>query len=280
MVVSKETRMRPLLALTASAILVCSAITIAQDAPLTSAEIVRQARRDALLIREGRFELAAPSVAKLEAATAANPNNAALWNALSSAYFMQATALSQPPDGNVLKALSVIERAGRAVENALRIDPNNAEALAARGGGLTIAALFQQKPDLVAEGIRDMNRAVELAPMLPTPRLVRAFFGINVAPALRPTAAVVDDLQYLIRISEGRRPSDVLHLLLGDLYAETGKVADARREYEASAARPASTQRDRANARLVALNAGTPVAGEATQLRGRLGTDCMMCHAR
>jgi tetratricopeptide (TPR) repeat protein len=241
-------------------------------------EVLRQARRYSYQAREGHYEVAPAAVALLEDATGKRPDSAALWTAMSTAYFLEATLAGQPGK-NPVDAFPAIAKASRAAERALAIEPDNPEALSSYGAALTIRALIERKPDLVSEGVAKMDRAVALAPAMTVPRLSRAFFGVNLPPPVRNADVVADDLTRLQRLAEGTRAGDMLHILLGDLYAETGRQHDARREYERAAA-AGSKVTDTARARLAALGQGGVPAAEIGALRGNLGTGCVMCHAR
>jgi hypothetical protein len=79
-------------------------------------------------------------------------------------------------------------------------------------------------------------------------------------------------------MSEGSRPGDVLHVLLGDLQAEGGRMDLARAEY-AAAARKGSAIADLGQARLASLTSGGPPPAEVTRLRNEIGRNCTLCHS-
>ena len=83
-------------------------------------------------------------------------------------------------------------------------------------------ASFQQQPQLAAKGVAEMNRAVELAPNSVRVRLVRAFNGLSLPDALRNNVAEAEDLDFLIKVAEGSRPGDYVHIMRRDLDFELG----------------------------------------------------------
>jgi hypothetical protein len=196
-------------------------------------------------------------------------------NALTFAYQQQAQAIGQS-GGDPREALRLGFRSFALSERALKIDPNNPDALAFHGGMLAAAA---QRPERVQQGIAEVFRAVELAPSAVQPRLIRAAIGLTQSADRRDTAALIDDLTFLSTAGTGSRSGDMEHILLADLYAEMGKADDARREYLAATRRPASAVKDLVQSRLAALEQGAVPAGEITTLRGRIG-ECLMCHAK
>src|SRR5215469_313977 len=118
------------------------------------------------------------------------------------------------------------------LERALKLNPDHAEALATHGGMQALIATLQQQPQMAAKGVADMNRAVELAPHSVRVRLMRAFNGLSLPDALRNSAAEAEDLDFLIKVAEGSRPGDYLHIMRGDFYFELGKLDLARNQYE------------------------------------------------
>ena len=250
----------------------------AQQTPSTaenSAAALQQARRYAVLVRAGQFDVARTAVTLLEEALKADPDNVALLNALTTAHQHQALAAGQP-GGDLQEARSAALRAFAASERALKIDPDNPEALAAHGGMLFVGS---PRPERVEAGIAEVFRAVALAPAAVQPRLYRKAIGLAQPVDRRDTPALVDDLTFLAKVGGGSRSGDIEHVLLGDVYAEIGKVDEARREYLAATKRPASAARDLVQSRLAALGQGVVPASEITTLRGDLG-NCLLCHAR
>lgn len=234
------------------------------------------ARTISFQFRTGRYELASKAVALLEEAVKAHPEDVRLWNALGTAYFQQVTADVNARNFANLPVL--IGRARAAHARALALDPDDPEALAGHGTALAVASPFTRSPEMASEGLAQMSRAVDLAPESNLVRLQRGFTSLGVgAPLLDPTL-VEADLKHLIGVSDGSQAGDVLHVLLGDVYAETGKPELARAEY-AAAARANSPTRAMAEGRLQALGGAGPAAAEIARLRNDLGGNCVMCHA-
>lgn len=267
--------LRPLTALCAGAL----AFTVA-GAALTQPPSADQALADARLasfkFREGQYGVVQQSIAGLEAALQAHPDDGRLWNALGVAYFEHITAdfstgAFKDIPGHLMKAQAAHERA-------LALNPDDAVALAGRGTALAIASGFTRKAEAGRQGVAELNRAARLEPDEVVVRLQRAFTNLGVPADLRDRAAAETDLRHLIRIAEGSRPGDVLHVLLGDLLAEGGQAEAARAEY-AIAAREGSAIRETGLARLAALAAGGPPPAEVARLRGDIARNCAMCHS-
>lgn len=250
-----------------------------QGAP-TSAEALQQVRRYSLQARASRLEMSPDAVASVvRTAIVADSENSELHRALGDVYLFQVRS-SAGASPNIPDLLAAMQRATAAYERAIQLDPANAVALSSHGLLLTIGAFLQQKPELAAQGIGELDRAVELGPRSLVPRLNRAFTGVNLPPQLRNTSAVTEDLKFLITVAEGSRAGDMVHLLLGDLYAETGKLDDARAQYAAATRRPATAAREAVATRLAALDKGTLPTAEIMTVRGSIVTDCVMCHAQ
>ena len=240
-----------------------------------SAVALQQARRYAFLVRAGQFDAAPTAVKLLEEALQTDPDNLALLNALTTAYQHLALAAGQP-GGDMQEARNAGLRAFAVSERALKIDPDNAEALAAHGGMLFVAS---PRPERIQAGIAEVFRAVALAPAAIQPRRYRKAIGLAQPADRRDTPALLDDLTFLAKVGGGSRSGDMEHVLLGDVYAEIGKADEARREYLAAAKRPASAVRDLVQSRLAALDQRAVPTSEITKLRGELG-NCLLCHGR
>lgn len=237
---------------------------------------LREARVLMLVARTGNAEAAAKGVAVLEQAVAASPDNAPLWAALGNAYITTAS-LAMGPGGNPANVMAGFRKAPEAYNKALKLDPNDVDALSGHGTMLTAAANFQKKPELADQGMVEMTRAIELAPTRTAPRLNRAFSGVNTPPAKRDVPTIVEDLTFLAKVAGQRQSGDYIRLLLGDLYYETGKPDLARAQYEA-AARPGAKAEAEARARLAALPGRTIPEAEIRKIRSATGTNCAMCH--
>lgn len=262
-------------ALAAGAALAIAGGAVTAETPPTADDVLLEARRVSMQLRTGRYDLSPRSVAALEAAVVAAPDDVRLWNALGTAYFQQVTASFQ--GGAVAEIPGLIRKATAAHARALELAPDDPEALSGHGTALAVASGFIARPDLGREGVAKINRAAQLAPNSTLVRLQRGFTNLGVSADIRDAQAAEADLKYLLAISDGNRAGDVLHVLLGDLYAEAGKADLARPQYLA-AARTASTTQAMAQARLAALAEGPPPTAEIARLRQGLGRDCAMCH--
>ena len=262
--------------------LVCLATSVAAwpetNTTSTTADILRQARTYLFQFRTGQYGVAPRSVAMLEEATKADPENADLWDAMGVAYLAQAagTMLSS---GKPAEAMSAVQKGPQALERALQLDPDHAGALATHGGMQAMMASLMRSPRMAAKGVDEMNRAVELAPNSVRVRLQRAFSGLSLPDAVRNHAAEAEDLDFLIRIAGAGRPGDYLHIMRGDLYFELGNLDLAKDQYEI-AAKSASPAAAEANARLTELTQGGVDVTDIRKLRSAAGANCTMCHSR
>ena len=76
--------------------------------------------------------------------------------------------------GRPADALPAMQKGPAALDRALQLNPNHAEAMATRGGVQAFMDMFQKGPAGAAEGIAKMNRAIELSPTSRRVRLQRA----------------------------------------------------------------------------------------------------------
>jgi hypothetical protein len=67
--------------------------------------------------------------------------------------------------------------------------------------------------------------------------------------------------------------------MLGDLFFESGKLDQARRQYEMAAA-PGATAKAETASRLSALERNQPSAADFASLRQKTGQDCVSCHGQ
>ncbi|WP_161811791.1 tetratricopeptide repeat protein [Steroidobacter agaridevorans] len=257
--------------------LVCLAVG-ARASPDREAEVLARARQLQLQFRQGNLQSVDPLVKDLETAVAQAPNNADLWEALGNAYMSQQGLLYQSQSGPDL-LIAVGERARDAYARALALDKKNALLLASHGmAGMSIASL-KQDPSALKSAIEEMNSAVREAPKSTPVRLTRGFTIIHLPIGLRDTAAVTADLKFVMDATTRRRPEDVLHVLLGDVYAETGQLENARREYK-QVTGASSFAAEQSRARLEDLKKGAAVSPAAiAQVRAGTGSRCVMCHA-
>jgi tetratricopeptide (TPR) repeat protein len=247
--------------------------------PSSPADILHQARAYQFQFRSGQYDVVPKYVAMLEEATKADPENADFWNGMGVAYLAQAAG-AMLSGGNPADAMIAVPKGIQALDRALKLNPDHAEALALHGGIQAAMASFQQAPpQLAAKGIAEMNRAVELAPNSLRVRLQRAFSGINLPDALRNNAAEAEDLDFILKVAGKGRPGDYLRIMRGDLYFELGKLDLARNQYEMTgkSASPAATL---ATARLTALAEGGVAVTDIKKLRNAAGTNCAMCHGK
>ena len=237
-------------------------------------DILARAHRSQLEYREGHSEVARPLVKMLEDATAQSKDNPRLWEALGHAYMsLQGSMYTSTPDIPALIANA--DHARDAYARSLALDGSSALVHASHGmSQFVVSKLKGDGPGMTA-GLDEMNAAVRQSPNSTVVRLTRGFTIIHLPPAMRDTNAVTDDLRFILGTAPNSRAEDVLHVLLGDVYAETGHLADARAEYEqvTGASSFAAEQ-----ARLRAKDG--PVSPELiTQVRMGTGTRCSMCHA-
>jgi tetratricopeptide (TPR) repeat protein len=238
-------------------------------------ETLERAHLMQLDIRQGNPTAAKPLVNMLEEAVAQSPNNANLWEALGNANMaLQGTMYTGPMDIPAL--IKVGDRAREAYARSLALNPN--KALVRAGHGMAQMVVSQLKGDGpgMAAGIEDMNAAIRQAPKSTAVRLTRGFTIIHLPPAMRDTPAVTEDLKFILDTAPGGRPEDVLHVLLGDVYAETGNFDAARAEYKQVTGASAFAA-EQAKAR---LKTGVATPAEITLVRMGTGTNCAMCHAR
>jgi len=248
--------------------------TAALAASTRDDEILASTHATQMLFRAGQIEVARPLVKTLEDATSKSPNNARLWEALGHAYMsLQGSMYVGPPDMPALIAAG--EHARDAYARSLALDGSSVVVRASHGmSQMVVSQLKGDGPGLVA-GVEEMNAVVRQYPKSTAARLTRGFTIIHLPPAMRDTPAVIEDLEYILDTAPGGRPEDVLHVLLGDVYAETGKLPAARAEYSQVTGASAFAAAQAA----LRLKEGT-VSPEAIALvRQGTGTNCAMCHA-
>jgi hypothetical protein len=256
---------------------VCLATAVAFAASGRENAVLARARHLQLEFRQGNLQAAEPLVKTLEAAVVQSSENADLWEALGHAYMSQQGVLSQSQsDPGAL--IAVGERARGAYARALTLDKQNALLLASHGMAGVWASILRQDSSGLTASIEEMNAAVGQAPNSTPVRLVRGFTTVSLPADVRDDAAVIEDLKFVMDTAPGGRPEDVLHVLLGDVYAEGGDLEAARREYGqvTGASRFAAEQ---ATARLNDLKRGAVSSASIAQVRAGLGYRCVMCHA-
>ena len=123
-----------------------------------------------------------------------------------------------------------------------------------------------------------MNTAVREEPRSSRVRLTRAFTIVHLPPAMRDTNALTEDLKSILDLAPGGRPEDVIHVLLGDVYAEVGDLESARAEY-AQVSGASAFAAEQAKLRFADLEKGAISPESIALVRQGTGTRCAMCHA-
>jgi len=256
-------------------ILPCILAVAAIGASTRDNDVLEHAYKMQLEYRQGNDAIAKPLVKLLEDAVAQSRDNAKLWEALGHANMsLQGSMYAGPMDMPAM--ISVGEHARDAYARSLALNGDNALVRASHGmSQMVVSQLKGDGPGLMA-GVEEMNAAVRQWPKSPSTRLTRGFTIIHLPPDMRDNQAVIEDLNFILDTAPGGRPEDVVHVLLGDVYAETGNLEAARAEYKqvtgasAFAAEQAKTR----------LKGGTVSPADITAVRMGTGTRCAMCHAR
>jgi len=239
-------------------------------------EILDRSRKMQHEYRQGKREVAQPLVKTLEDAVARSSNNAKLWEAMGHAYMsLQGTMYTEPLDVPALIANG--ERARAAYARSLAIDGNNTLAMASHGMSTMVVSQLKGDGPGVMAGVEEMNAAVRLAPKSLATRLTRAFTIVHLPPAMRDTKAVTEDFEFIMDTAPGGRAEDIIHVLLGDVYAETNNLKAARSEYEQVSGASAFAL-EQSKLRLADLEKGAISPASIGLVRGGTGT-CAMCHA-
>jgi tetratricopeptide (TPR) repeat protein len=257
--------------------LVHSMAAVAQVPSQAASEVLAQSKKYQYQFRNGDMTVIQPWVSTLEQATKAEPENADLWYWMGYVYLAQAAQALLA--GKPAEAMPAMQKGPAALRQALRINPNHAEALSQLGGIQTMLGPVLQLPAMAPRGVAQMNRAVELAPDSIRVRLMRAFAGANLPAELRNPEAEAEDLDYLIRVSEWGTAGDYIRIMRGDLEFETGKPELARALYRNVESTGSGASMD-ARARLIALDAGSISMTDIKALRAAAGAQCAMCHGR
>jgi len=226
--------------------------------------------------RQGNRDIVKPLVKMLEDAVAQSGNNAKLWESLGHAYMsLEGTMYADPLDVPALIANG--ERARAAYARSLAINANNPLAVACHGmSTMVVSQLKGDGPGVVA-GVEEMNTAVRQAPKSLATRLTRAFTIVHLPPEMRDTKAVIEDFQFIMEAAPGGRPEDVIHVMLGDVYAETNNLNAARSEY-AKVSGASAFAVEQSKLRLAELGKGPISPASIAVVRAGTGT-CVMCHA-
>jgi hypothetical protein len=240
-------------------------------------EVLAHAYRQQMEFRQGNLAVAKPLVKTLEKAVARSPGNAQLWEAMGFAYMSyQGSMYTAQPD--MAKLLQVGERAQTAFARSLALKPNNPLVRSAHGMATMVVSQLKGDGPGVMAGIEEMNAAVRESPKYNGVRLTRAFTIIHLPPDMRDNQAVTEDLRFLIDTAPGGRPEDVMHVLLGDVLAETGNLPAARSEYGQVTGASAFAA-EQVKVRLADLEKGAIPTDAIAKVRAVTGAGCVMCHA-
>jgi len=243
--------------------------------------ILKQSRDYQLRFRDGDLEVVTSNVAMLEKATAAETGNADLWYALGSAYVYVA-ARATMPGGNRADLMLAMQKGMPALNRALEINPDHAESLSLRAGMRALMGLQMNAPQMLAQAIADMNRAIELAPDTVSVRLNRGFGAPVMPEELRNRLNEAADLDFLIERSDWNRAGNFVTILRADLHFENGELDSARRLYAMVDSSGAASAAQLARSRLALLPQGRDaMMKDIKALRAAAGGNrCSMCHGR
>ena len=106
--------------------------------------------------RAGQTEVVPEYVAMLEEATKSDAENADLANAMGVAYLAQG-ARAMMPGGHPADAMAALPKGLAALERAMQLNPNHAEAMATHGGVTAFIGLMQRGPAGAARGLDEMR---------------------------------------------------------------------------------------------------------------------------
>lgn len=242
--------------------------------------VLKQARDYQFRFRDGDMGAATAYVALLEQATAAETGNADLWHSMGLAY-VNLAARATMAGGNRADAVIALQKGMPALNRALQIDPDHAEALSLRAGMRAMVGLQMKAPAQLSQAVADMSRAVELAPNSVPVRLTRAFGGPVMPEELRNRTTEAADLEFLIEVAARNRAGDFITILRADLYFETGDTDSARQLYEMVDGAGAASAAQLAKSRLMQLPQGRDaMMKDIISLRAVAGTQCGVCHGR
>lgn len=242
--------------------------------------VLKQARDYQFKFRDGDVGAPAAYVALLEQVTVAETGNPDLWYAMGLAY-VNLAARATMAGGNRADVVIALQKGMPALNRALQIDPDHAEALSLRAGMRALVGLQMNAPAQLAQAVADMNRAVELAPKSVAVRLTRAFSGPVMPEDLRNRANEAADLEFLIEAAQRNRAGDFMTILRADLHYESGETDSARQLYETVDGTGAASAAELAKSRLALFAQGEDaMMRDIKSLRAVAGTQCRMCHGR
>jgi hypothetical protein len=264
---------KPIHLLFASCVLTAAALA----ASTQDNDILARAHRAQIEFRAGNAAVAKPLVKMLEDAVAQSRDNPRLWEALGHAYMsLQGSMYAGPPDIPTL--ISIGKHARDAYARSLALNGSSALVRASYGMSQMVVSQLEGDGHGMSAGIDEMNAAVREAPKSEAVRLTRGFTIIHLPVAMRDNNAVTEDLRFILDTALGGRPEDVLHVLLGDVLAETGHLAEARSEYELVTGASAFAA-EQVKLRLADLAKGSIRPDAFAVVRAGIGTRCAMCHA-
>ena len=243
--------------------------------------VLKQAKDYQLRFRDGEPEVVTEYVSMLEKATTTETGNADLWHALGSAYVYVA-ARATLPGGNRADLMLAMQKGMPALNRALQINPDHAESLSLRAGMRALMGLQMNAPQMLAQAIADMNRAIELAPDTVSVRLNRGFGAPVMPEELRNPLNEAADLDFLIERSDWNRAGNFVTILRADLHFENGELDSARRLYAMVDSSGAASAAQLARSRLALLPQGRDaMMKDIKALRAVAGGNrCNMCHGR
>ncbi len=136
--------------------------------------------------------------------------------------YLHAVALFQRPVPN--DEFGVVEPK-RLLEEALRLDPDYADAYALLSQADTWIYLDSRRAEDGAKAKQAFERALAIDPQLPEAQLARGLYGMYVSENLNQA---VDDLEAVVR----RRPNSAgAHWVLGNVLRRRGRMAEALEQY-------------------------------------------------
>jgi hypothetical protein len=257
-------------------ILLCLVTAATLAASGQDAETLANARKLQLEFRQGNLAVVDPLVKSLEAAVAQSPDNAELWEAMGNAYMSQLGSLSYSRDRGA--PIAAAERARDAYARAMAGGSDDAVLLASHGMAGMLTSLLKGEHAAMKGSIDEMNAAVLKSPKSTMVRLTRGFTIIHLPQGVRDNAAVAEDLNFVLDSAPGGRAEDMVRVLLGDVYAESGDLAAARGEYEMVTGSSAFAT-EQVKLRMDELKQGRISPASIAKVRAGLGARCAMCHA-
>jgi len=120
-----------------------------------------------------------------------------------------------------------VKKAEDLFKRLLELEPENAEAHSWYGSVLTLkgrdAWLPISKMRYVNSGIKEMDKAVQLAPDNITVRMIRANNSLALPELFHRTEVAITDFEYLLSLAR-KRPEEFNKTLLGEIYLKLGNA--------------------------------------------------------